>query len=173
MASDARLFKEQYQEWCRLQLQLAHHDIWWVKGAQLKAGNLTLLLLAVIVGASKLVWKERVDVPETALIVLSVLGGLVVLLGGLYSLDLFNEVVKARARARKIAEVVNDPEDVYRDTKAAPKRHPIFPIAITVAECLAWGVTLYYFGAHGWWLAMPLVAWLIVLAWGLIGPDPD
>ncbi|PYO80824.1 MAG: hypothetical protein DMD65_14610 [Gemmatimonadetes bacterium] len=172
MADDVP-FKDQYQEWCRLQLQFGHHDIWWVKGNQLKTGNSTLLLLAALVGASKLLWRSPDDMTTTALVGFSILGGAIFVVGGLYAWDLYNTLVRTRARAKKIAELLHDPHDVFGPTKLDPKRHLAFPIAITVIELAAWAVTLVYFkAAPAWTIILPLVVWVGLAVWGLRS-EPD
>src|SRR6266508_34135 len=127
-------FKGQYQEWCRVQLQFAHHDNWWIKDAQLKAGNLTLVLLGAVLGASKLLWSYRENVPYAALKLLWVLSGAVVVLGGVYAWDLFKTLVKSRKVAGEIAGLVVDSENVLEPTKRPAKRDAVFPIVITLIE---------------------------------------
>ena len=48
-------FKDRYEEWCRIQYQMAHHDIWWVKAQQMTAANWTVALLGALFGLAGLV----------------------------------------------------------------------------------------------------------------------
>src|SRR5438128_1196510 len=101
-------FVDEYQEWCRVQYQMAHHDIWWPKGQQMKAASSTLLLLGAIVGASKLLWPEHANLPVCGAIMLTVLSAAAATLGIAYAWNLYRTMVRARARAKKIARLVKD-----------------------------------------------------------------
>jgi hypothetical protein len=166
-------FKGQYQEWCRLQLQFAHHDNWWIKEAQLKAGNFTLVLVGAVLGASKLLWSYRENIPHSALTLFRVMSGAVVLLGGLYAWDLFKTLVKSRKAAGDIAGLVKDPKKVLEPITRPAYRDWFFPIVITLIEGAAWGITLLYFGASSSYLLVPLVLWGALMGWGLHRSKPE
>src|SRR5436309_12667173 len=92
-------------EWLRIQYQMAHHDIWWVKAQQMNAGYWTLLLLGALVGVGALVNTER---PCSAAPWEGwVLGGLalvVTVLGVWYVWDLYTTLVVSRNRATQIVQ---------------------------------------------------------------------
>ncbi len=135
----------QYQEWCRTQYQMAHHDIWWPKGMQMKGGSSTLVLLGAIVGASKLLWLTRDAIPTRGLIMLSVLSTLAVFLGGVYAWNLYFMMVRARARAKKIARLIHDEYGVLEGALEDPERDIEFPLITSVVYAVAWAVVLVYF----------------------------
>lgn len=170
---DVRPFKGQYQEWCRLQLQFAHHDNWWIKDAQLKAGNFTLLLLGAVLAASKLLWSYRENVPHSALRLFGLAGGAVVLLGGLYAWDLFKTLVKSRKVAGEIAALVEDPKKILEPTMRPAYRDEVFPIIITLIEGSAWGITLLYLGFSSSFLLVPFAMWGGLIWWGLRRAKPE
>lgn len=142
----------QYEEWCRVQYQMAHHDVWWPKGQQMKAGTSTLVLLGAIVGASKLLWMPadattpaRDAIPVEGVIMLSVLSFVAIALGVAYAWNLYFTMVRARARAKKIARLVADEYKVLAGALEDPERNIEFPILITVVEVVALSVVLVYF----------------------------
>jgi hypothetical protein len=136
--------KGEYQDWCRVQYQMAHHDIWWPKGQQLKAGSSTLLLLGAIVGASKLLWPQR-DTPQLGLIMLSVLSVVAVGLGVWYAWNLYKTLVRARDRARRIARLVHDPHEILAGALEEPDRNIEFPLAFTIIHAAALTIVLVYY----------------------------
>jgi hypothetical protein len=138
-------FVDEYQEWCRVQYQMAHHDIWWPKGQQLNAGSSTLLLLGAIVGASKLLWPQRDDLPLSGAIMLTVLSAAAVTLGIAYAWNLYRTMVRARARAKKIARLVKDEYRVLEGALEDPTRDFEFPLIITVVHVAALTVILAYY----------------------------
>lgn len=166
---DDRPFKGQYQEWCRLQMQFAHHDIWWVKKQQFVAGNSTLLLLSATVAASRLLGLSPDTMPTIAKVAFSILGGIVAALGGLYTWDLWKGLVAARERAKAIAEMLYDyPENVFAGAKEPVHRHREFPAGISFVEMAAWGVTMVYLKVSPTLVfVFPTALWLVVLGWGL------
>ena len=136
---------DQYQEWCRAQYQMAHHDIWWPKGQQMKAANSTLLLLGAIVGASNLLWLHHDDLPVIGRIMLSALSAVTVALGIAYAWNLHWTMVRARVRAKKIAGLVADKYDVLKGALDDPKRDFEFPLIISGIHVVALAVVLSYY----------------------------
>lgn len=143
-AGDGTLDGE-YQDWCRVQYQMAHHDIWWPKTMQLKAGTSTLVLLGAIVGASKLLWLTRDAIPTLGRIMLSILSAAAVVLGGVYSWNLYNLMVGARRRVQKIARLVKDEYKVLEGALADPERDIEFPIITSVVYAAALSIVLVYY----------------------------
>jgi hypothetical protein len=136
---------DQYQEWCRVQYGMAHHDIWWPKGMQLKAGSSTLVLLGAIVGASKLLWQTRDEIPTLGRIMLSVLSAATILLGIVYAWNLYSTMVLARGRAKMIARLVKDDYQVLKGALEDPERNVEFPLIASVVYAAALTVVLVYF----------------------------
>jgi hypothetical protein len=156
-------FKEHYDEWCQVQYQMAHHDIWWVKAQQMNAANWTLALIGALVGLAKLLDYPR-TIPVTALgIVLSGLSGAVVVLGSLYVWDLYGGLVSSRRRAKHIADLIADHQDVFLGAKAPPERHWIYPLIVTTVFAGALALVLYYFCTLSPDIIRPLG-----IGWGLL-----
>ncbi len=134
----------EYQEWCRVQYQMAHHDVWWPKGQQMNGASSTLLLLGAVIGASKLLWPEH-DEAVIGLIMLSLLSALTVGLGIAYAWNLYGTMVRARGRAKNIARLVEDTHEVLKDALDDPERNVEFPLIISGIHIVALAVVLAYF----------------------------
>src|SRR5438046_420362 len=93
------------EAWLRVQYQMAHHDIWWVKAQQMSAGNWTLLLLGATVGVGRLIGYVPAD-PTTERLghLLALLGTLVTAVGIAYIWDLWRTLVRSRNRAANIVQ---------------------------------------------------------------------
>jgi hypothetical protein len=134
------------EEWLKIQYQMAHHDIWWVKAQQIKAGNWTLLLLAALVGVGKLMHDDR---PCTTAVwegwLLGGLGTLVTALGALYVWDLNATLVRSRKRATLIVQPLL--HSAFDDPKRPAERSLIFPVAITFILVVALGLVWWHFSA--------------------------
>ncbi|HYL20984.1 MAG TPA: hypothetical protein VEU74_04420 [Gemmatimonadales bacterium] len=152
-----------YEKWTQIQYQMAHHDIWWVKGQQMQAGNWTLALLAALVGVGHLKSLSPDGLPPATVgYTLALLGLLVTFLGALYVWDLSNTLVESRARARRIIAPLDDPEQLLVDATREPRRHWIFPWVIS-------GVLFAGLGVAAWLLTVPLcvviaapaISWLL------------
>ncbi len=55
------------EEWLRIQCQMAHHDIWWVKAQQMNAAYWTLLLRGALTGVGHLMAYDRANAKTAAL----------------------------------------------------------------------------------------------------------
>jgi hypothetical protein len=146
--------KEKVEDWYQIQYQMAHHDIWWPKGQQITAATSTFLLFGALVGAVKLFWPNHPGNPQatppqlgitrfgvTALTILS-MG--VALFGILYAWNLWWTMVRARQRAKDIAELVDDTNGVMRGALASPYRDWEFPVVASVLHLTALVVVLAY-----------------------------
>jgi hypothetical protein len=157
---DAAPFTNQYEEWCRVQYQMTHHDIWWVKAQQMNAVNWTLALLGALVGLAGLLDHSRTaDLSQ----VLSCVGAAIVFLGGYYAWSLFGTLVNARGRARDIVRLIADKHDIFVSAAEPPARHWNFPVVITLVYVVALGLVLDYLGT-----LTPYVAAGLELAWSLL-----
>jgi len=136
-----------YEEWCRVQYQIAHHDIWWVKGEQMKAGNWTLLLLGALIAVSQILKGQKPALSDGERLALAVMAVLAVVAGSYYVWDLYLTLVQSRERARRIVRVLrHDPHGIFAGAMTNPKRHLGFPVVIVLALNVALGVTLYLLG---------------------------
>ena len=150
------------QDWLRMQYQMAHHDIWWVKSQQMSAGNWTLLLLGAVVAVANLLGYKREPPAHTGVVVpLSLLSVAVVLLGAGYVWDLYRTLVRSRERAAWIVRDLIDP--AFDDPKRGGARHAIFPFAITAILFVGLGIVLYHLSTLN---RLAIVAG--VVAWGVL-----
>ena len=139
------------EEWLRVQYGMAHHDIWWVKAQQMKAGNWTLLLLAALVGFGKLMH----DLPGFTPMpwkgwMFGGLGVLVTLVGASYVWDLYDGLLTSRRRASVIVQPLT--HEVFKEVKDAAKRNKrdlVFPCAIIAILIASLALVLWYF--HDQW----------------------
>src|SRR5436309_5267632 len=120
-AQETGVLTGQYQEWCRTQYTMAHHDVWWPKEQQMAGANSTLLLLGAIVGASKLIWAVHLEMTILDLITVSLLSALAVTFGIAYAWSLHRTMVRARGRAKKIAGLVEDKYGALKEALAEPE----------------------------------------------------
>jgi len=134
------------EDWLRIQYQMAHHDIWWVKAQQMNAGNWTLLLLAALVGVGKLMDEDRLCTATTwEGWLLGGLATLVTALGVWYVWDLHSTLVQSRNRAAVIVQPLQ--HSAFGDVKLLGRRSLPFPIAVTFLLLVALGVVWWHFGA--------------------------
>jgi hypothetical protein len=161
-------FKDHYDEWCRAQYQMAHHDIWWVKGQQMNAANWTLALLSALVGLATLLGYSRTPPVTTLGVVLSGLSMAIALLGSLYVWDLYRGLVTSRRRAKFIADRIADHQNVFAGARAEPGRHPHYPVIVTFIFAVALALVLYYFGTLSLRIGGLLaLVWILVTVGGL------
>src|SRR5260370_10898367 len=136
-------------DWLRTQFQMAHHDIWWVKGQQMNAGNWTLLLLGALVALGHLMGYGT-DEPKVG--IGRVLGGLgvpVTFVGGWYVWDLFRSLVRSRRRATRIIGPLR--HSAFDEAKSDPIRLTwLFPLIITLILVVALALVQWYFGNLSW-----------------------
>lgn len=134
------------EQWLRIQYQMAHHDIWWVKAQEMKAGNWTLLLLAALVGVGKLMHDDRSCTTATwEGWLLGGLGTFVTALGAWYVWDLNATLV----RSRKLATLIVKPllHSAFDGPKRPAERSLIFPVAITFILASALALVWWHFSA--------------------------
>lgn len=131
------------EEWLRVQYQMAHHDIWWVKSQQMAAANWTLLLLGAVVAVAHLLGYTREPPSHVTVVVpLSVMSAAVVLLGAAYVWDLYRTLVRSRKRAALIVRDLLD--TAFDDPKRTSERDSIFPFAITAILFVGLGIVLRF-----------------------------
>ena len=144
------------EEWLRVQYQMGHHDIWWLKAQQMNVGNWTLLLLGALVTISKLLL-DQAGAPPTSPVppepwkgwVLGGFAGLVTLLGTLHVWDLFYALVQTRRRAASIVAPLKHQVFQYvANPERRNKQDLVFPIAITAILFGGFALVFWYIGAR-------------------------
>lgn len=148
------------EAWLRIQYQMAHHDIWWVKAQQMAAGNWTLLLLGALVGVGRLVEYKPTDPAAVGVgRALAVLAAVVAAMGTAYVWDLYGSLVESRNRAANIVQPLQ--HSAFNDAKRPGKRHQIFPLAVTAVQLVGLVIVLWHFG-----VSPLIIAALAALVWG-------
>ncbi len=151
-----------YEKWLQIQYGMAHHDIWWVKGQQMKAGSWTLLLLAALVSVGQLMTPTGGTLDPRVGYLLAAFSLLVTVLGALYVWDLRVTLVASRGRAKRIIDPIVDPEAILVDATRDPERHGFFPWAITLVLFVGFGSVIAHFGVPlCFTVAVPLVCFIV------------